>query len=91
MLKDKKLSVSVEDTGMGISKDDLSHIFEQFFRADNEINRKHKGTGLGLSLSKNIVETHGGRMKVESSLGHGTTFSFEIPVKQSAKKIISPL
>jgi len=88
---EKTLSVSVQDTGMGISKEDLSHLFEQFFRADNPINRKHKGTGLGLSLTKNIVESHGGTIDVKSELGHGSCFTFSMPRTQRAKKTASPL
>ena len=74
-----RLTVSVRDTGLGIAPQDLPKIFEEFFRADNPVNRERKGTGLGLSLVKRIVEAHGGRIRVESALGKGTTFTFTLP------------
>ncbi|MBF0330373.1 MAG: GAF domain-containing sensor histidine kinase [Candidatus Omnitrophica bacterium] len=69
----------VADTGIGIKKEDLARIFDEFFRVDNDINMKVKGTGLGLALAKNIVEAHFGRMWVTSEVGHGTTFHFTLP------------
>lgn len=71
--------VDVTDTGIGISKRDLGKIFDEFFRADNPINRTKKGTGLGLSLAKRIVAAHKGKIWVESRLGKGSTFSFTLP------------
>jgi signal transduction histidine kinase len=71
--------VTVKDTGRGISKENMEHLFEKFFRvADSE--GYAQGTGLGLSIAKQIVEVHGGQITVESKLGVGTTFSFTIPV-----------
>lgn len=73
------LRVTVADTGRGISKQNLEHLFEKFFRvADAE--GFARGTGLGLSIAKQIVEVHGGQMEVESELGVGSTFSFTVPV-----------
>lgn len=71
----------VADTGIGIKKEDLSRLFSEFFRVDNEINMSVKGTGLGLVLARNIVQAHHGRMWVTSEVGHGTTFHFTLPVK----------
>ena len=76
----------VADTGIGIPKEDLSKLFDEFFRVDNEINMKVKGTGLGLALAKNIVEAHFGRMWVTSEVGHGTIFHFAIPFQHKPKE-----
>jgi signal transduction histidine kinase len=72
--------VSVRDTGPGISKADEARLFQEFQQADNSITRKKGGTGLGLAICKRIIELHGGRIWVESAPGHGSTFSFTLPV-----------
>jgi signal transduction histidine kinase len=83
---DKEIKVEVMDTGIGIPAEDLPHICEDFFRASNvEI----KGTGLGLSIARRIVETHGGKIWVESpcpETGKGSKFSFTLPVKRSKRR-----
>jgi len=79
--KEEKAIVSVADTGCGIAKDDLEKIFNEFFRADNPINRKTRGTGLGLSLVKRIIDIHKEKIWVESELNKGTTFYFTLKVK----------
>lgn len=71
---------TVEDTGIGIPKQDLQKVFEEFFRSDNALDQKVKGTGLGLSLVRKIVEAHKGKIWVESELGKGTKFTFTVPV-----------
>jgi signal transduction histidine kinase len=73
-------TLSVHDTGPGIATADQKKIFEEFQQADSSATKKKGGTGLGLSISKRIVEMHGGRIWVESDVGHGSTFSFEVPV-----------
>jgi signal transduction histidine kinase len=73
-------TLSVHDTGPGISEADRSKIFEEFQQADSSATKKKGGTGLGLSISKRIVEMHGGRIWVDSRLGEGSTFSFTVPV-----------
>jgi len=78
--KDGLLQVAVCDTGPGIAPSDQAKIFEEFQQADDSNTRKKGGTGLGLAITKHIVEMHGGRIWVESSLGHGSTFIFELPV-----------
>jgi signal transduction histidine kinase len=73
--------VSVSDTGPGLSEGDQQKIFEEFHQVDASSTRKKGGTGLGLSIAKRIVEMHGGRIWVESTLGKGSTFSFTLPVR----------
>lgn len=74
------LIVSVRDQGIGIPPEDLSRIWERFYRVDNTNTRRIGGTGLGLSITRGLVELHNGRIWVESTLGHGSIFSFTLPV-----------
>jgi signal transduction histidine kinase len=73
--------VAVSDTGPGISDEDQGKIFEEFQQADSSSTKQKGGTGLGLSIAKRIIEMHGGRIWVESSLGKGSTFCFTLPVR----------
>ena len=73
--------VSVSDTGPGISAADQAKLFQEFQQADNSITRQKGGTGLGLAISKRIIEMHGGRIWIDSTLGQGSTFSFTVPVR----------
>ena len=80
-----ELLVSVKDSGIGIAPDDQPKVFEKFKQVGDTLTDKPKGTGLGLPICKEIVEYHGGRIWVESQPGHGSTFSFTLPIiEQSA-------
>ena len=71
--------VTVRDTGIGISEGNLNKIFNPFVQIDSSMKRSFEGTGLGLALVKKFVEMHGGNIRVESKLGEGTAFTFELP------------
>ena len=73
--------ITVADTGAGISPEQLPHIFDKFYQADNQAQAASKGTGLGLAIAKEIVEAHGGRTTVESRVGEGTTLVVTLPVE----------
>ncbi len=73
-------TVSVADTGMGISSDEIAHIFTRFYRASNAMSGAVPGTGLGLAITQDIVERHGGRIDVTSELGVGTTVTVHLPL-----------
>ena len=78
--KDGCIWVSIEDQGIGIPKEDLPYIFDKFYRGSRPDIVNMRGTGLGLSISKQIVEAHGGEIKVESKVGKGTKVVFNIPI-----------
>jgi two-component system, OmpR family, phosphate regulon sensor histidine kinase PhoR len=71
------VSVQIRDNGIGISRDDLPHIFERFFKADKS--RSSGGSGLGMAISKHIIKAHGGEIWVQSVEGKGSTFGFNLP------------
>jgi signal transduction histidine kinase len=73
--------VSVADTGPGIAEADRQKIFEEFQQVDSSPTRAKGGTGLGLAIARRIVEMHGGRIWVESTVGKGSTFFFSVPVR----------
>ena len=73
--------VSVADTGPGIAPEDQARLFEPFQQLDGSIRRRHGGSGLGLSISRKFVEMHGGKMRLESQVGAGTTITFSLPLE----------
>ncbi len=80
--KDQAILLGIKDTGMGIPKDKLQMIFDEFYQVEGG---KHGGTGLGLAIAKRLVEEHGGSIWVESQLGKGSTFSFTLPLSMENK------
>jgi signal transduction histidine kinase/CheY-like chemotaxis protein len=83
---DKSVTVSVSDTGIGISPDEQSTVFGEFYRSRNAIESGYGGLGLGLAISKELIEQHGGHIEVHSpgKLGSGSTFSFCLPIISEA-------
>ena len=77
--RDSWLEISVSDAGPGIPSEELEQIFERFHRLDRSRSRDSGGSGLGLAIARTIVEAHGGRIRAESSPGHGATFRIELP------------
>jgi signal transduction histidine kinase len=81
--------VAVSDTGTGIAEADQQKVFEEFQQTDSSSTRKKGGTGLGLTIAKKIIEMHGGRIWVESSLGTGSTFQFTLPVRVEQQREVT--
>lgn len=77
------VQLEVNDTGIGISPADIPRVFDRFYRGDKVRSRKEGGTGLGLAIAKWIVEKHGGKISVKSSLGEGTRFRISFPSRRS--------
>jgi histidine kinase len=78
--RNKEIKISVSDTGIGISPEDIENIFTRFYRVDKSRSRAGGGSGIGLTISKYLVEAHGGRIWVESAgLDRGSTFTFSLP------------
>ena len=88
----KSLVFKVTDTGEGIAKDEMARIFEPFEQSNTGLKSGH-GTGLGLSICRSLIRLLGGRLEVESTVGQGTTFLFEIPIKvaDNSETILSPM
>lgn len=75
------IKVSIQDTGVGIPEEELTHIFDRFYRVDRARGRETGGTGLGLAIAKEFVQAHGGRIEVVSKLGEGACFTVYLPIK----------
>lgn len=81
----------VQDTGIGLSKEDMNRIFqEDYFRSDNELAREQKGTGLGMMITKSLIDSHNGEVWVESELGKGSAFHFVIPLAVEESRQTEP-
>jgi two-component system, OmpR family, phosphate regulon sensor histidine kinase PhoR len=80
--------VSVRDTGVGITAEELPRIFERFYKTDAA--RRSAGSGLGLAIAKRIVQGHGGTIWAESAPGQGATFSFTMPLATSPDEASAP-
>ena len=78
--EEKEVAVSIKDQGEGIPEKDIPHLFERFYRVEKSRSREKGGTGLGLAIAKQIIENHGGTIKVESQLQEGTVFTFTLPI-----------
>ncbi|MCS7215788.1 MAG: ATP-binding protein [Thermodesulfovibrio sp.] len=76
------IEIMIEDTGIGIKKEDLERLFQPFSQLETTYTKKYEGTGLGLALSKRLIELHGGKIWCESEYGKGSKFIFSFPVKQ---------
>jgi len=75
--------VAVADTGPGIAENERERIFEEFQQAETTTRSAKGGTGLGLAIARRIIEMHGGRLWLESTLGRGSTFTFTVPVRMA--------
>jgi len=78
--QDKEILVSVQDSGVGIAKEDIPKLFDKFTQFGRKAGPGEKGTGLGLAIVKKLVEIHGGKIKVESEVGQGTIFTISLPL-----------
>lgn len=75
--------VRVKDTGIGIAAEHLDHVFEWFYQVDGTDTRRRSGTGLGLPIARSLIELHGGKLWVQSTPGHGSEFTFYVPLADS--------
>lgn len=78
----RELTIVVEDTGIGLAKEQLPHIFDRFYQADGSSTRAGEGSGIGLAMVKELVQLMGGKIKANSQLGEGTTFTLTLPVRR---------
>ncbi len=81
-LEEKELQIAVQDTGMGIAPEEVSKVFDKFFRSSDPRVQDEVGTGLGLSLAREVIRMHGGDITVESQIDQGTTFTATIPIRK---------
>ena len=84
------LEVTVADTGIGIAPERFEQIFESFSQGDGSAAREQGGTGLGLAITRQLVELHGGTIRVESELGVGSRFTFTLPLSRTTRAMLAP-
>ncbi|MBT3878825.1 MAG: HAMP domain-containing histidine kinase [Candidatus Scalindua sp.] len=82
LLTDKEIKIEISDTGIGITKDDLNKIFDEFYRSKNAKAVELHGTGLGLPIVKNLIERYGGSIEIQSEIGEGTTVTVSFPIEK---------
>jgi signal transduction histidine kinase/DNA-binding response OmpR family regulator len=87
LLNDSKVEIRFRDTGKGISKENISHIFDRFYQVEGSNIREFEGTGIGLSLAKQLIELHKGNIKVESEVNSWTEFTIELPLGNIDKQL----
>jgi signal transduction histidine kinase len=80
--EDGGVDISVEDTGIGMSEDEVVLAFQPFSQVESTLNRKYEGTGLGLPITKTLTELHGGRLAIKSAPGVGTTVTVHLPASR---------
>jgi GGDEF domain-containing protein len=85
-VQERKLAISVRDTGVGIPEDQLEKIFEKFHQVEGSLHRSVTGTGLGLAITKGLVEANYGEIWVESVIGTGSTFTFTLPISKGERR-----
>jgi signal transduction histidine kinase len=83
----ERFVVSVEDDGIGIPESELPHVFERFRQVDGSPTRRYPGMGIGLSLARSLVELHGGTIRAESVVGHGSRFVFTLPIRPVSRQV----
>jgi two-component system, OmpR family, phosphate regulon sensor histidine kinase PhoR len=81
-----RVTIDVEDTGVGIAASDLPRVFERLYRVDKSRSRRIEGTGLGLAIVKHLVQAHGGEISVRSEIGRGSRFTFTLPAFEERMK-----
>jgi signal transduction histidine kinase len=82
--------LTIEDTGIGIAKQDLEKAMRPFGQIDSRLARKYQGTGLGLPLARSMAELHGGRLEIDSAPGHGTIATLWLPAHRALGRAPSP-
>jgi two-component system cell cycle sensor histidine kinase PleC len=87
----ERVRMSVRDTGIGISAEDLARLARPFEQIESQHAKTQQGTGLGLALTKSLVEMHGGAIDIASAPGEGTTVAFSIPVRQSGAALAASI
>ena len=78
------IAVAIEDTGCGIAEEDLEHVFDRFYRAENSTQEGTNNAGLGLAIVRKILDLHGSRITVSSQVDQGTCFVFDLPTRAAA-------